>query len=92
MMPEERVSPREVKGRRPEETEIIRMFIEDVFAIYQMSKEVICQTATKDFCVALWRERRLQNGMDSGLDRRSAFVKTEATYSLGAAMAAILLN
>jgi len=58
------------------------MLIENFLAIYKMSKESICETAAEDFRIALLRERGFEDSVNSGLDFRSAFVKSKSACSL----------
>lgn len=55
MVPEECVAPGGGERRCTEETEVVRVFVEDFLTVYQVSEEVVCEAAAEDLFVALGR-------------------------------------
>lgn len=78
MVSEEGESPWRVEGRRAEEPEIIRVFVEDFFAVDQLAEKGVCEGASQGFFVARGGKGRLEDAVDQFLRLCIGFVEADA--------------
>ncbi len=84
MMTEECPSPRSGKTWSVtlwinEQSEIVRMTIEYLLTIDELTKEMVGECTADGFCVSFWGERRFEDGEDEILSLSGSLVHSDTT-------------